>query len=238
MLVYYNSILLESGLDSQSKARSLSRMDQSAVSQRWLFLTKIVAGFFLYLAVSAGSAFSLGQPRYVETTSHPGSFTIAKPGAAASIYVDAEDYAGVFRAAGDLKADIRRVTAQTPVMIKDPKENGSEVILVGTLGKSHIIDGLVHDKKINVSAISGKWESFLIQVVQKPIAGSFQRTGDRGQRQARNDLRHLRSLGADRRLSLVLVGGCSGGAQGCAVRESRQVCARAAGGEVSRHFSE
>ena len=58
---------------------------------------------------------------------------------------DRDDLFGGF---GFTVNDLANSLPQTPVMIKDPKENGSEVILVGTLGKSHIIDGLVHDKKI------------------------------------------------------------------------------------------
>src|ERR1043166_2818344 len=88
ILVYYNSILLDSRLDWHfAKARTASGMDQSVVLQRCFFLTKLVIVFFLALP----AAFGLGQPRYVETVSHPGSFTIAKPGGAASLCVDGED---------------------------------------------------------------------------------------------------------------------------------------------------
>jgi len=61
------------------------------------------------------------------------------------------------------------VTGQTPIITNQPA--GSGVIIIGTIGRSHILDGLIRDKKINVSAISGKWESFLIQVVSKPLPG-------------------------------------------------------------------
>ena len=167
-LAYYNSILLQSGLDLHfTRARTASGMDQSAVSQRWFFLIKLL----VVLSVAVTAAFGLGQQRYVETTSHPGSFTVAKIGAVTSLCVDGEDYAGVVRAVGDLRSDIRRVTAQFPTITNDPKDNESGVILIGTIGKSHLIDGLIRDKKINVSAISGKWESFLIQVVPKPMPG-------------------------------------------------------------------
>ncbi len=146
-------------------------MDQYVVSHRWFTSLKLLVVFSLYIAVLTPPVLSLGQPRYVENTSHPGSFAIAKSGAVTSLCVDGEDYSGVVRAVGDLKEDINRVTGQTPLVIKDPKDNGSGVILIGTIGKSHMIDGLIRDKKINVSAISGKWESFLIQVVSKPLPG-------------------------------------------------------------------
>lgn len=146
-------------------------MDQSVALQRWVWSSKVLVVFTLYLATFIPRAFGLGQPRYMESTSHPGSFTIAKLGGVATLCVDGEDYSGVVRATRDLQADIRRVTAQLPPITKDPKNNEIGVILIGTIGRSHLIDGLIRDKKINVSVISGKWESFLIQVVPKPMPG-------------------------------------------------------------------
>src|ERR1051326_8681865 len=124
-------------------------MDQSAVAHRWYSALKLLVVFSLHVAALTPCAFSLGQPRYVEGTSHPGSFTIAKSSAVTSLCVDGEDYPGVVRAVGDLKEDINRVTGQTPLVIKGPKDNGSGVILIGTIGKRPLIDGLIRDKKIN-----------------------------------------------------------------------------------------
>ena len=114
---------------------------------------------------------AIGQDRYVETSYHSGDFSIAKQRACVTLYADANDYAGVVRAVNDLQADILRVTNCASSIIHDGNTLGSDVILVGTLGKSEIIDRLIRDKKIDVSSIAGKWESFLIQVVQKPLPG-------------------------------------------------------------------
>src|SRR5205085_11339046 len=138
-------------------------MDQFAAPQHWARSLKILVVFSFYLAAFVPQAVGLGQPRYVEAISRPGSFTIAKPGTVTSLCVDEEDHAGVVRAIEDLKADIRRVTGQSPVICKELKSSTSGVILIGTIGKSHLIDGLIRNKKINVTVISGKWESFLIQ---------------------------------------------------------------------------
>src|SRR5260221_4911583 len=108
-------------------------MDQSAVFQHWVRSSKVLVVFSLYLATFMPRAFGLGQPRYVEGTFHPGSFTIAKPGGVTALCVDDGDYAGVVRATRDLQADIRRVTGQSPVISKDPKGNESGVILIGTI---------------------------------------------------------------------------------------------------------
>src|ERR1035438_9247506 len=66
------------------------------------------------------AALALGQPRYVETLARPDSFPIAQAQACAAIYVDPADYPGVIRAAGDLQADIARVTNCTPTITHDP----------------------------------------------------------------------------------------------------------------------
>ena len=51
------------------------------------------------------------------------------------------------------------------------KADMDSAIIVGTLGKSKPIDTMVKTEKLLVDTIKGKWESFLIQVVDKPLAG-------------------------------------------------------------------
>ena len=114
---------------------------------------------------------AIGQEQYVESSYRKGDFTLAERNAVAPIYVDANDYAGVVRAVGDLQTDIRRVTDLIPSIFHDGNTLTSEIVLVGTLGKSELIDRLVRDHVIDVTPIAGKWESFLVQVVEKPLPG-------------------------------------------------------------------
>ncbi len=100
-----------------------------------------------------------------------GSFSIVEGKAVASVYVDAEDLAGVVRAVNDLSADVARVSGYAPEIALDEKGLVKNSILVGTIGKSRVIDRLIRDRKIDVSQITGKWESFVIQVVPKPMPG-------------------------------------------------------------------
>jgi hypothetical protein len=116
-------------------------------------------------------ALGIGQDRYVETVARPGSFVIASHGASASLYVDPNDHVGVVRATEDLRSDIARVTAIRPAMASDQAGLGSRTIIVGTIGKSTLIDRFIRSGKINVSPIAGKWESFLVQVVRRPFPG-------------------------------------------------------------------
>jgi hypothetical protein len=107
----------------------------------------------------------------VELTSRPGSFAIVGHGKAAAIYVDSGDYPGVMRAAGDLQNDIRSVTQATSVLLKNTHGLGPNAILVGTIGKSPVIDDLIRRHKLHAESIVGKWESFVIEVVAQPMSG-------------------------------------------------------------------
>src|SRR6185436_15189226 len=73
---------------------------------------------------------------------------------------------------------------------------------------------------------------------EKSAAGCGAGAGDRGERPSRNDLWHIRSVGVDRRFTLVLVGRRAGPQTeiGCPSRRPEE--ARPAGGEISRHFPE
>ena len=120
---------------------------------------------------SALDAFALGEPKYVESSPTAGSFAIVSQSAAARIYVDSGDYPGVTRAAGDLQADISRVTGVSAEIVHALGQSGADAILIGTIGKSAVIDRLIREHKIDVGAVKGKWESTLIQVVERPLPG-------------------------------------------------------------------
>ncbi len=107
----------------------------------------------------------------ISTEKVKSGFCLASSGLSAPMYVSSEDYPGVIRAFTDLQADIKRVTNTLPVMMNDLYPGGKEIIIAGTIGKSPIIDQLVKNRKINVDDISGRWESYLIQVVNNPFRG-------------------------------------------------------------------
>jgi hypothetical protein len=131
-----------------------------------------IALIFLFGAVFptlVQTAFAVGRQRYVLDTAVDGSFPIVQDGAAAGIYVDPSDWAGVGRAAGDLQADIARVTGCKPDLVADPGKMDGYAIIIGTVGRSRLIRDLVQRGKVDVSSISGKWESFFLEVVNDPV---------------------------------------------------------------------
>lgn len=129
------------------------------------FILTLVVVFAFSLKV-----FALGQVQYVETISTNDSFPIVQINSAADLFVDSNDFSGVIIAAKNLQADIANVTGVSPEFAGE-NNFSTNVVIIGTIGKSEIIDRLIREKKIDVSAIAGKWESFFLQVVPKPFAG-------------------------------------------------------------------
>ncbi|MEO6850579.1 MAG: alpha-glucuronidase family glycosyl hydrolase, partial [Mucilaginibacter sp.] len=117
-----------------------------------------------------------GLPQYITQSASGVNFPIAVNGKTAQVMVDPEDWKGVIRAASDLGDDVRKVTGTASEVIQS-QSLAKNAILVGTIGKSRIIDKLIADKKIDVTPIKGKWESFLIQTVDDHlvIVGSDKR---------------------------------------------------------------
>ncbi len=63
------------------------------------------------------------------------------------------------------------VAGVKPSLMKQGAPDGRDVVIVGTLGKSALIDSLVKSGAIDVSQVRGRWEGFLIQAVSRPMPG-------------------------------------------------------------------
>jgi hypothetical protein len=107
----------------------------------------------------------------ISTHKLSGCLTISSGKGSADMLISSKDDPGVIRAFNDLRTDIKTVTGNLPVLSDENSRSHSDVIIAGTIGKSPLIDDLVKRKKISVDDISGKWESFIIQVVDKPFKG-------------------------------------------------------------------
>ncbi|MCM2415656.1 glycosyl hydrolase 115 family protein [Streptomyces sp. RKAG290] len=108
---------------------------------------------------------------YISFAARTGSFALVRNGRAAPILVSDRDWAGVVRVAGDLRSDIERVTGIRPALSHGAVPEGREITIIGTVGRSPLIDGLVARGKLDVTAIRGKWETSLQTVVDKPLPG-------------------------------------------------------------------
>ena len=100
-----------------------------------------------------------------------GSFPLVKENHATSILIDSADANVVRIAAQAIASDIELVTTARPAIVTTVNSNNRFLIITGTFGKSVAIDELVKSKKLEISKIQNKWESFSITTINAPIKG-------------------------------------------------------------------
>ena len=133
--------------------------------------TKIIYSFILYffscyIAWSQDVTVSFGVEKFVFTTADkPDYFSLIENGQPIQVVSDVNDFPGVLRAVNDLKDDFRKVTGNLPAV------SGKTAVIVGTIGKSALIDNLLNQGKIAKSELSGKREKYIITIVKNPSSG-------------------------------------------------------------------
>ena len=134
----------------------------------------------LLVLATVCSVHAIGQDTCVsfQTQSSSSSFSVINKGQAAPILVSADEWPGVQRAASDFVSDIQKVSGVAPRLSNATASTASAnlktttpPILVGTLGKSSLIEQIVNRTHLDVSSIDGKWEAFLAKVVENPLPG-------------------------------------------------------------------
>ncbi len=86
------------------------------------------------------------------------------------IYYDARDYGVVEKTACLLAEDIKRVTNKK-VSVSSKKVSSEYAVVVGTVGRNAFIDRLVAKGLLDVSAIRGGWEQFVVKTIDDPVKG-------------------------------------------------------------------
>lgn len=92
-------------------------------------------------------------------------------GHTAKICYDKKDAVVVKKAADLFSADIQSVTnkkIEAGASIDKLQENS---IIIGTLGQNEWINKFVQEGKLDIKGLEGKWESYLITIVQNPAPG-------------------------------------------------------------------
>ncbi len=125
--------------------------DFSSVGTEWKKTGKIPAG-------------------YVISRPDNNCFQVVAGDTVCSIYVDANDHEVCQIAADLLAGDIENVCGVKPAVINDINSASGNVIIIGTLGKSSVVDSLAAKSKINISDISGSWETFALETLKSPVA--------------------------------------------------------------------
>ncbi len=100
-----------------------------------------------------------------------GDFALIEAGVPARILVDPAADSAVHRVATSLAGDLERVSGLRPEVLADPKASGGPVVVIGVLGDSPMIDGLVAAGRLDLAGIEGAWEAHTLAVVDAPWPG-------------------------------------------------------------------
>jgi hypothetical protein len=141
------------------------------------------------LATFTSTAFAIGQQPTIAFEQSPGVLNLASRNKSVRIIIDDGEWPAVKRAANDLALDFGCVTGlNASVHSIQTLKNGSSisntlnqnnstpfthggVILVGTLGRSPIVDQLARNGKLQTEVIVGQWESFSSMIIEAPFPG-------------------------------------------------------------------
>jgi hypothetical protein len=165
-------------------------------------LSRTALGFLSLSAAFAGTASAVESFRKPTVAFAVANGTLlASRSSPVRIRADAADWPGVLRAAHDLALDFGRVTgtngsltttgtatANSSVIFNVtgisstwsvgsnasgyPTGSGAGTIIVGTIGNSSLIDGMIASGQLDVSAIEGQWESYVSTFVENAGNGT------------------------------------------------------------------
>src|SRR5574341_606231 len=79
---------------------------------------------------------------YISTEQGKGTFTLSASGKSVPLYASSQDYPGVLRVLKHLQKDLTNVTGAQPDLSIDTMPASKEIVLIGTLGRSPVIDKL------------------------------------------------------------------------------------------------
>lgn len=123
-------------------------------------------GYVLCLMVAC-----LGYNSCAASVLFPAEFPLVKEKVAADVVIAPEDFPVVHLATNDLAADVEAITGLKPAVRFSPGARGGAAVLIGTIGHSSLIDGLIGSGKIEIRDVRGKWETFLLAPVKDPLPG-------------------------------------------------------------------
>jgi hypothetical protein len=87
------------------------------------------------------------------------------------ILIDNTDAEVVKIASSAVANDLKLIGNKQSKVVTKLKKAGDYVIIAGTVGHSAFIDKLIKTKKLDVTKIANKWESFTITTIDKPLKG-------------------------------------------------------------------
>ena len=101
----------------------------------------------------------------VSNTETNASFPLASKKNTVVFNYDPSDAVVVKIAAAAFINDVKLTTSKQIILSVESKIKGDYAIVAGTIGRSAVIDSLIKNKQINISAIKNGWEQFTITVI-------------------------------------------------------------------------
>jgi hypothetical protein len=135
------------------------------------FIFGLLSVCLLFSVCMAKSQTNSSTSNIISFSKERGTLPIVTSDKAIPIVLSTGEYPGVIHIARLFQDDVFQVTAIKPELIIGELPKSETVIIAGTLGESKLIDQLVSSGKLNVSDLKGKWETSLVQVIEKPFPG-------------------------------------------------------------------
>ena len=132
--------------------------------------TRAIVATLMLLAFGS-PAMACVDPVSVCTTGRSSSFALIERSVPAAIYIDAGADPAVRHAAESLRGDLGRISGREPSRLTTLSEGRGPTVILGVLGKSAVIDGLVESGKLKLGDLAGEWEGFRQIVVDRPTPG-------------------------------------------------------------------
>lgn len=156
----------------EARSRATTRSRRPAIARGRAPTKHVLGHAAVLLAVLAFSAAPLQAagctaPAAICEQAVAGALPLIEDGRPLPVLADAGDFPGVLRAAQDLRADLAAVAGPGAARPAD----GAMAIIAGTLGHSERVDRIVRERGIDTGDVAGRWEAYLLQVVEAPEPG-------------------------------------------------------------------
>jgi len=146
-------------------------MPVTHLPSRRQWIVRLILGIALLNSGSPLAKAAASDWQILATSDDEDCVTIVRGNNTAMIVIDEKDYPVVQLAANFFADDVQRVSGHRPQVTNAPA-GARQMIIVGTLGHSALIDSLATGGKLKeVERIQNRWEATLSQIVQKPFPG-------------------------------------------------------------------
>lgn len=99
-----------------------------------------------------------------------GRFVLCAKGEVVPLYVDSNDSPTLRVVTNAFAGDIDKVTGKQPQIVSATEAlHSKDVVIIGTIGHSSLLDELRTEGRLDTSLINGKWESAITTVVEHPF---------------------------------------------------------------------